>query len=149
MKILPVNPLEISLIKKPVTRADFFNRLISQYKRNFVAVLFNVGDDHALTRITKKKICSYCQSVYSADSVAETCEKCDNDLKLVKEDNIVGMKLRLSNYYQETAPIVSLYEKMGKLISIHADEHEDDVYTTLSDRLEGFGLEKKRKAGKR
>lgn len=142
-------PIIFDGFPRNLAQADFFNRLISQYKRNFVAVLFNVSDDHALTRITKKKICSYCQSVYSADSVAETCEKCDNDLKLVKEDNIVGMKLRLSNYYQETAPIVSLYEKMGKLISINADEHEDDVYTTLSDRLEGFGLEKKRKAGKR
>ena len=38
----------------------------TQYKRNFVAVLFNVGDDHALTRITKKKICSYCKDVHDS-----------------------------------------------------------------------------------
>ncbi|MBP6085312.1 RNA polymerase sigma factor RpoD [Candidatus Gracilibacteria bacterium] len=142
-------PIIFDGFPRNLAQADFFNRLISQYKRNFVAVLFNVGDDHALTRITKKKVCSYCQSIYSADSALETCEKCDNDLKLVKEDNIVGMKLRLSNYYQETSPIVSLYEKMGKLISINADEREEDVYTTMTDRLEGFGLDKKRKAARK
>ncbi|MBP7057053.1 RNA polymerase sigma factor RpoD [Candidatus Gracilibacteria bacterium] len=142
-------PIIFDGFPRNLAQADFFNRLISQYKRNFVAVLFNVGDDHALTRITKKKVCSYCQSIYSADSALETCEKCDNDLKLVKEDNIVGMKLRLSNYYQETSPIVSLYEKMGKLISINADEREEDVYTTMTDRLEGFGLDKKRKVARK
>ncbi len=138
-------PIIFDGFPKNLAQADFFNRLISQHKRNFVAILFNVGDDHALTRITKKKICTYCQSIYSADSNLEACEKCDHDLKLVKEDNIVGMKLRLSNYYQETAPIVSMYEKMGKLISINADENEEEVYNALTDRLEAFSLDKKKK----
>ena len=138
-------PIIFDGFPKNLAQTDFFNRLISQHKRNFVAILFNVGDDHALTRITKKKVCTYCQSIYSADSTLETCEKCDHDLKLIKEDNIVGMKLRLSNYYQETAPIVSMYEKMGKLISINADENDEEVYNALTDRLEAFGLDKKKK----
>lgn len=138
-------PIIFDGFPKNLAQTDFFNRLISQHKRNFVAILFNVGDDHALIRITKKKICTYCQTIYSADSTLETCEKCDHDLKLIKEDNIVGMKLRLSNYYQETAPIVSMYEKMGKLISINADQSEEEVYNTVTDRLEAFGLDKKKK----
>ncbi len=138
-------PIIFDGFPKNLAQTDFFNRLISQHKRNFVAILFNVGDDHALTRITKKKICTYCQTIYSADSSIENCEKCDHDVKMIKEDNIVGMKLRLSNYYQETAPIVSMYEKMGKLISINADDNDEDVYDALADRLEAFGLEKKKK----
>ena len=55
------------------------------------------------------------------------------------------MKLRLSSYYQETAPIVPLYEKIGKVISINADDNEYEVHLALTDRLESFGLEKKKK----
>ncbi|MBI4836461.1 MAG: RNA polymerase sigma factor RpoD [Candidatus Abawacabacteria bacterium] len=141
-------PIIFDSFPRNLAQADFFNRMMSQNKRNFVVVLFNTSDDHALTRITKKKVCGYCQTVYSADSTLETCEKCQHELKLVKEENMVGMKLRLSSYYQETAPIVPLYEKIGKVISINADENEFEVNLALTDRLETFGLEKKRKGGK-
>ena len=63
------------------------------------------------------------------------CDDCGGTLVQRKDDHPDTVLARLETYHKETEPLVSYYEKQGKLVTVKG---QDDVEATTKAILEGI-----------
>ena len=63
------------------------------------------------------------------------CTNCGGTLVQRKDDHPDTVLARLETYHKETEPLVSYYEKQGKLVTVKG---QDDVEATTKAILEGI-----------
>ena len=98
-----------------------------------VVVVFEAPQETLLRRLSGRRNCSDCGAVYNtyssppaADSV---CDRCNGALVHRADDEPDTVKRRLEVYQEQTAPLVSFYERHGaRLERVVADRPADDVY---------------------
>jgi adenylate kinase len=56
------------------------------------------------------------------------------------DDTPEGIRERLRNYHEKTAPLVEWYRARGKAVTIPADRSIDEVFARIQDALEQSGL---------
>lgn len=76
-----------------------------------------VPDEVLLARIGGRRVCPKCGASYNVVSMkpkAEgVCDRCGATLIQRKDDNPESFKVRLENYYTQTAPLVDFYKNEG------------------------------------
>ena len=76
-----------------------------------------VPDEVLLTRIGGRRVCPKCGASYNVVSmkpkVEGICDRCGATLIQRKDDNPESFKVRLENYYAQTAPLVDFYKNEG------------------------------------
>lgn len=103
-------------IPRKVKQGEMLIDLLNKHNRNYKAVLIDITQEEALKRLTTRRICSKCKTVYPADYKNETCEKDGAELITRADDNSDAIKTRLNNYQTETVPAIELFA--DKLIKI-------------------------------
>jgi thymidylate kinase len=78
-----------------------------------ILIYFDVPDDVMTKRLVKR---------------GETSGRIDDN-----EDTI---KKRLKTFHEETTPILGYYGKQGKLVTIDANRHKEEVFTDVSNELD-------------
>ncbi len=119
-------------IPRSIEQAESLNKLLEQHGRNFKAVLIEISKETALKRLTTRRICSVCKTVYPANYAEEKC-KCGGELITRADDNPESIKNRLDAFEKETIPAIEVYR--DKLIKIDGEPQIDEVsanaYTIL------------------
>ena len=59
------------------------------------------------------------------------CDICGAELVQRADDNEETAKSRFNTYFEQTAPLIDLYEKRGKLVKINAAGSIDEVFENL------------------
>jgi len=76
-----------------------------------------VPDEVLMERIAGRRVCPKCGASYNVNTMKPAkegiCDRCGAELIQRKDDNPESFKIRLDNYYAQTAPLVDFYKAEG------------------------------------
>jgi adenylate kinase len=99
-----------------------------------VVVDLVVANDVVIDRISSRRTCDGCGTVYRADDPAiadGTCPKCGGTPRQRDDDKPEAIARRLELYERETAPLVDHYRSAGLLEAVDGLGSEDEVFDRL------------------
>jgi adenylate kinase len=105
-------------------------------------VLFEAPDETIVKRLSGRRSCPECGSVYntffSPPKVEGVCDRCGAKLVHRSDDTPATVGRRLDVYREQTAPLVAYYESSGAPFDrIRADRPVDEVYSDFRGTVEG------------
>ncbi|MEI6079163.1 MAG: adenylate kinase [bacterium] len=87
-------------------------------------ILLNVDEKKIVKRITGRRTCSKCGSIYHVENmppkIPNVCDKCGSALTQRKDDTEEVVKERLIAYNEQTAPLINFYKKKNILAEVDA-----------------------------
>ena len=111
-------------IPRQIEQANSLNALLQKNNRTYKAVLLNIKKETALFRLTTRRVCKVCKSVFPADYKAEKCT-CGGELVTRSDDNPEAIKTRLEAFEKETLPAMELYR--DGMITIDGEPRIEEV----------------------
>lgn len=99
------------------------------------AINFEIEDERVASRISGRRICSFCGEVYHVKWLKEgqnTCGKCGGSLIIRPDDNEDTVRNRLIVYKNQTAPLIGYYDKKGVLKNINADASVEECFFAIA-----------------
>jgi len=131
-------------------QAKSFNDLMKRLNRHFLGVLIEISEDTALRRLSTRRLCKQCKTVYPAAYDKGTCQAslengkmCGGELVIRTDDaNRDSIKNRLTAYRDETLPIIQQYEAESKIIRINGEQSIDEVNEDTCAKLDPLLLKK-------
>ncbi|MFA6435530.1 MAG: nucleoside monophosphate kinase [Candidatus Gracilibacteria bacterium] len=136
MKNLPVGKnVLFDGIPRNKAQAKSFNDLMKRLNRHFLGVLIEISEDTALNRLSTRRLCKQCKTVYPAAYDKPMCSApladgtlCEGELVIRTDDaNMDSIKNRLNAYGEETLPVIQQYEAESKIIRINGEQTIDQV----------------------
>ncbi len=101
---------------------------------------FEIPGDLLLRRLTGRRVCPKCQTVYNVETRPPRVEgRCDNDgTALVQrpDDHPGPVETRLKVYAEQTAPLLGFYRQRGILRSVDARGTPEEVSARIRRQLE-------------
>lgn len=102
---------------------------------SFKAIYFDLDTNILISRIVNRRSCQKCGEIYNIKfkptKIEGICDKCGAELLQRKDDNEETAKARFDTYFNETAPLIDYYKKMGVLKTIDANGSIDEVWKKL------------------
>ncbi len=111
-------------IPRKVEQAQSLNALLNQNGRTYMGVLLEISEETALKRLSTRRICEVCKTVYPANYQKDSCEY-GGKLITRTDDNPEAIKTRLQAFREETIPAMKLYE--DKLMKINGELSIEEV----------------------
>ena len=97
-------------VVRTVPQAEGLQRVLRELGRAVDAVLmFNVGEQELVQRLSGRTVCEKCQTPYSGLEPGSICEKCGGRLVRRKDDEPEAVRRRLQVYLDQTRPVVDWY----------------------------------------
>jgi len=125
---------------RTLEQAKLLDQLFQKYGRTIDCVInFEIDDRVVLERISGRRSCPDCGRSYhikfNPPKVNDTCDVCGSNLMIRDDDNEASAKVRLTNYYALTYPLIDYYKEQGKLVSVDAlqdiNKVSDDIINIL------------------
>ena len=88
-------------------------------------------------RITGRRICPDCKTVYNLNSETEKptqesiCDKCGGRLYQRNDDNITSFKNRYELYLEKTKPLLDYYKEKGILYIVNGDDTVESIASKI------------------
>lgn len=99
----------------------------------------DISDEKIIKRMSGRRVCENCGRPFHIVTLKPkkegVCDDCGGTLVQRKDDHPDTVLARLETYHKETEPLVSYYEKQGKLVTVKG---QDDVEATTKAILEGI-----------
>ena len=100
----------------------------------------SVPDSELVRRISGRRVCPKCGASYHVQdmkpAVEGVCDRCGSVLVQRKDDNEASLKVRLENYYKQTAPLQAFYEAEGVYHAFNGVCGADELFGEISSLLE-------------
>jgi len=98
-------------VVRTVPQAQGLQRLLAELGRTLTGViLFEIGDDELVRRISGRTVCDHCQTPYTGLAPGTICAKCGGTLVRRQDDEPDAVRTRLRVYQTQTAPVIAWYE---------------------------------------
>lgn len=105
------------------------------------ALSIEVADEEIVKRMSGRRVCPECGASYHTEykkpKVEGKCNFCDGTLVIRKDDEPETVLNRLGVYHEQTEPLKSYYEKLGKLLIVEGQEEVKDTTRLVLAALEG------------
>ena len=104
--------------------------------------LLDVEEDILKKRITGRRICKNCNSVYNVNIEAlnpkqeNTCDKCGEMLYQRGDDNEEAFKIRYQEYIEKTSPLINYYQDKQKLYRIDSNQQKEIIFDSICKIIE-------------
>ncbi len=99
------------------------------------AVFLEVSKDVLLRRLTGRRFCTACGTIYNVElaptMIEQKCNKCGGALAQRPDDKDDAVVVRLEKYQQSTLPLKKYYEDERVLVSINGSRSEKEVFLDL------------------
>ncbi|MGI9577990.1 MAG: adenylate kinase [Microthrixaceae bacterium] len=105
-----------------------------------LAVNLDVPEEVVLERITNRRVCTECGTIYSVAEPPTTpwdCDKCGGTVVQREDDTEEAVRKRLADYQTQTAPLMSWFEDRDKLVTIDGNPDADTVFARVVSAIEG------------
>ncbi|MEM6933482.1 MAG: adenylate kinase [Pseudomonadota bacterium] len=104
-------------------------------------VVMAVNDDLLVDRVSGRYTCVTCGEGYHDTSkkpaVEGVCDKCDvTEFKRRADDNAEAVRVRLTAYHGDTAPLISYYGAQGKIRTVDGMAPIDEVTDAINSALD-------------
>ncbi len=94
-------------------------------------ISIEVSDEKIVTRMSGRRVCPKCGASYHVEYKKSTvdgkCDACGEELIQRKDDAPETVVERLRVYHEQTEPLKSFYEKLGKLKTVIGQEDVKDT----------------------
>ena len=129
---------------RTVPQAEELNAMLAEIGARLDVVLeLVVDDDEVIRRLSGRRTCSDCGTVWHVDFDPPTeegvCDRCDGRLFQRDDDLPDTVANRLQVYAAQTAPLVAFYAERGILVGLDATGPVDDVTERAVSSLRPFG----------
>ena len=98
-------------------------------------IYVKVSWEELLRRLSGRWICRECQTPYhllsSPPKVAGRCDQCGGELYQRPDDTKETAQRRLEVYFAQTAPLISYYQRNGKLVEVNGEKTIEEVNKEL------------------
>jgi adenylate kinase len=102
-------------VVRTVPQAEGLARVLSELGRRVDAVLlFEVGDDELVRRLSARATCEACQTPYTGREPGTPCDKCGGKLVRRKDDEPEAIRARMRAYHEQTEPVIEWYERRAR-----------------------------------
>jgi adenylate kinase len=125
---------------RTLDQAKALDGLLSSNGRAVSAVVYlNVPDEEVIKRLTGRRMCPACNSIYHITGMPPkkegVCDKCGAELIQRKDDNETVIRQRLEAYHAQTQPLYEYYNDKGLIkevgLSGSADETSRKIFKYL------------------
>jgi len=121
---------------RTVVQAQGLEKLMENYSDRLDAVVsMNVKDEILISRLTSRRICPTCNTVYNLITTPpKNDEICDNDgTRLIQrdDDKLETVRNRLKVYREQTEALVDFYKKIGILKEVNAECKPEEVFKNI------------------
>lgn len=99
-------------------QAEMFENILKEKHRNFTGILVEIPEEVALKRLTTRRICKDCKTIYPADYNDDKCDKCGGELITRTDDNPDSIKTRIKAYTEQTMPVIKKFSQEDKMITM-------------------------------
>lgn len=126
---------------RTLKQAEALKALTESLKRT-VNLVINVTADEAelVKRISGRRVCKNCGTPFHVTNMPPKkegiCDNCGGPLFQRPDDNESALKVRLTNYYASTKPLLSYYEAMHVLSNVDGMLGADKVLELASTLIE-------------
>jgi adenylate kinase len=126
---------------RTLAQADALEKLLAEKGKRLDAVIeMRVDDEALIARITGRFTCAKCGEVYhdktKPTKVAGVCDVCGStDFVRRTDDNEESVRVRLSAYNAQTAPLIGYYSDKGKLRTVDGLGEIDAVANEIAKAL--------------
>lgn len=107
------------------------------------ALVLEVAEAELERRLTSRRICSKCKTLYTSRSLygseEELCSKCGAVLITRDDDNLETIRHRLETYARMTAPLIDHYRARGVLTIVDGSLPAGEVTEAIFERLDAPG----------
>lgn len=111
-----------------------------------VVVNLLVPDDILLRRLTGRRMCRDCGTIFHIDrdnvEAGDKCPRCGGEIYQRADDRVEAISERLGAYHRQTTPLIEYYEKQGSLVSIDGSATPPEVGLRVDAALEAKGIRK-------
>jgi adenylate kinase len=84
-----------------------------------------------ITRLSGRRICEKCKSVFHVSSLPAggegVCDRCGGRLYQREDDRPESIAVRMEAYERSTAPLIEFYKGLGLLVSVAATGSPDEI----------------------
>jgi len=112
-------------------QAEFF---LESYDIDGVINL-HLPDEEVHRRVLARRLCSQCGLDYNLiahrPQSEDTCDVCHGSLIARADDNPVALAVRLSEYHEQTRPLIEIFQRKEYVATIDATLPVDDVQATI------------------
>lgn len=102
-------------------------------------ILINISPETSVKRISSRRTCEDCGSVFNIISVPPKiegiCDNCGGKLSQREDDTEEAVKRRLEIYNTETSEVIEYFKKEGKLIEIDGEGSPEEVFNLALEAL--------------
>jgi adenylate kinases len=110
---------------RTIAQAEALDALMGRMSLRLDAVLLlEVSDEEVVRRLTSRRVCSSCGAIYNVlarpTKVAGVCDTCGGNVIQRDDDKEDVIRKRLAVYHEQTAPLVTYYERAGCLRRLDA-----------------------------
>ncbi len=120
-------------IPRKVEQAESLNALLKKNGRTYRAVILDIKEEVALKRLTTRRLCKVCKTIYPITYTADKCT-CGGELITRSDDNPEAIQTRLKAYRDETVPAIALYQE--GMIKIDGEPAIDEVQKLAFEALD-------------
>lgn len=122
-------------IPRKMDQKESLDAILNKFGRPFLGILIKISEEEALRRLTTRRLCEKCKTVYPAAYSSENCE-CGGKLITRTDDNPESIKTRLQAYTDETLPVIEKYITEGKMIEINGERPIEEVTKNTFEALD-------------
>lgn len=104
-----------------------FDELMQKEGRSFMGLLIELTEAEAIKRLTTRRMCPTCKSIYPAFYEKDACEKDGSTLITRQDDTPDAIRVRLDTFLQKTVPVIESYKTQGKMLIVKGEQAIDGV----------------------
>ncbi|HEU4402389.1 MAG TPA: nucleoside monophosphate kinase, partial [Candidatus Polarisedimenticolia bacterium] len=128
---------------RTVEQADLLDRVLAARGQALDAVInIVVPEPEILDRLTGRRVCGACGATfhvrYNRPKVSGICDACGGALRQRADDAEAAIGQRLRVYQEQTAPLISRYQRQGLLVTVDGRGKPEDVYARIAAGLPGL-----------
>lgn len=123
-------------IPRKKDQAEQFEQVMKDTGREFACVYITLSKEEAMKRLTTRRICEKCKTVYPATYTEETCSACGGKLITRSDDNPESIQNRINAFFNETTPVIEDYRARNMLVEVTGEQSIEDVTKELFSKLD-------------
>jgi adenylate kinase len=125
---------------RTVPQAEALGQVLSEKGIALDRVInFKVSRADVVRRLSGRRSCPKCQATFHVEFApsknGDVCDRCGETLVQRSDDKPDAIEMRLKVYEEQTAPLITFYERQGKLSHLDGGGAVETVYQNLMNLL--------------
>lgn len=122
-------------IPRSEDQKEQFDALMAKGNRPFKGLLIELTEEEAIKRLTTRRMCPACKTIFPAAYEQTTCEKDGSTLITRQDDTPDAIRVRLDTFLQKTVPVIEAYKAEGKMLIVKGEQSIEQVTSDVKEVL--------------